>query len=336
MEESRIASGEIVDMHAHVYPEGCFDEVLKAGRSSPWPVRSAACRSPAAAAIPCPHPWRPIWTPACRPWTRPASRLRCCPSAPSTPDGPARPPPGSSTTVWPRCAGNTRTVSASSPRCRGPVPPRSWTNWTGPWVWAPWEPASPPPLPITRSTPRAPGILARGPPAPPAGAGAPDLPAGRSCQRPGGISRRRLPRRDRHGRGQAHPGRRAGRMPRRPRRLVPLRRRPVHGAGPHRPGLPPLREVPAPPEQNTCRQCYYDTVTGSGPALDCARATFGADRLVYGTDEPHVPNARQGRVGRATRSVLAGAGVGDGSQWQRLSAAASCLSLPNTRGCRLI
>jgi predicted TIM-barrel fold metal-dependent hydrolase len=25
--------------------------------------------------------------------------------------------------------------------------------------------------------------------------------------------------------------------------------------------------------------------------LDCARATFGSHRLVYGTDEPHVPNA---------------------------------------------
>ena len=45
------------------------------------------------------------------------------------------------------------------------------------------------------------------------------------------------------------------------------------------------------PPSEYLRQCYYDTVTGSGPALDCARATFGADRLVYGTDEPHVPNA---------------------------------------------
>ena len=39
------------------------------------------------------------------------------------------------------------------------------------------------------------------------------------------------------------------------------------------------------------RRCYYDTATLSGPALDCARATFGAERLVYGTDEPHVPDA---------------------------------------------
>jgi aminocarboxymuconate-semialdehyde decarboxylase len=45
------------------------------------------------------------------------------------------------------------------------------------------------------------------------------------------------------------------------------------------------------------RRCFYDTVCTHGPALDCARATFGADRLVFGTDEPHVPNG--------TRDVLA-------------------------------
>jgi aminocarboxymuconate-semialdehyde decarboxylase len=38
------------------------------------------------------------------------------------------------------------------------------------------------------------------------------------------------------------------------------------------------------------KRCFYDTVCTHGPALDCARATFGADRLVFGTDEPHVPN----------------------------------------------
>jgi len=44
------------------------------------------------------------------------------------------------------------------------------------------------------------------------------------------------------------------------------------------------------PPSEYLRRCWYDTVTVSGPALDCARATFGADRLVFGTDEPHVPN----------------------------------------------
>ena len=48
------------------------------------------------------------------------------------------------------------------------------------------------------------------------------------------------------------------------------------------------------PPSEYLRQCWYDTVTFSGPALDCARATFGADRLVYGTDEPHVPNGSKG------------------------------------------
>ena len=35
------------------------------------------------------------------------------------------------------------------------------------------------------------------------------------------------------------------------------------------------------PPSEYLRQCWYDTVSESGPALDfCARATFGADRLV--------------------------------------------------------
>ena len=42
------------------------------------------------------------------------------------------------------------------------------------------------------------------------------------------------------------------------------------------------------------QRCYYDTACMHGPALDCARATFGSNRLVYGTDEPHVPNATKG------------------------------------------
>ena len=44
-------------------------------------------------------------------------------------------------------------------------------------------------------------------------------------------------------------------------------------------------------------QCFYDTVSTHGPALDCAHATFGPGCLVFGTDEPHVPNG--------TRDVLA-------------------------------
>lgn len=44
------------------------------------------------------------------------------------------------------------------------------------------------------------------------------------------------------------------------------------------------------------RQCFFDTVCTHGPALDCARATFGAGCLVFGTDEPHLPNG--------TRDVL--------------------------------
>lgn len=51
------------------------------------------------------------------------------------------------------------------------------------------------------------------------------------------------------------------------------------------------------PPSQYLRRCFYDTASMHGPALDCARATFGIERLVYGTDEPHVPNA--------TKAVLA-------------------------------
>jgi predicted TIM-barrel fold metal-dependent hydrolase len=43
------------------------------------------------------------------------------------------------------------------------------------------------------------------------------------------------------------------------------------------------------PPSEYFRRCHYDTACAHGPALDCARATFG-QTLVYGTDEPHVPN----------------------------------------------
>jgi aminocarboxymuconate-semialdehyde decarboxylase len=41
------------------------------------------------------------------------------------------------------------------------------------------------------------------------------------------------------------------------------------------------------------RRCYFDTVCAHGPALDCARATWGANALVFGTDVPHVPNTEK-------------------------------------------
>jgi predicted TIM-barrel fold metal-dependent hydrolase len=34
-------------------------------------------------------------------------------------------------------------------------------------------------------------------------------------------------------------------------------------------------------------RCYYDTVCAHAPAYECARASFGAGRLLFGTDEPH-------------------------------------------------
>jgi aminocarboxymuconate-semialdehyde decarboxylase len=44
------------------------------------------------------------------------------------------------------------------------------------------------------------------------------------------------------------------------------------------------------------RRCYFDTACIHGPALECARATWGVDTLVFGTDAPHVPNAEKDTV----------------------------------------
>jgi aminocarboxymuconate-semialdehyde decarboxylase len=45
------------------------------------------------------------------------------------------------------------------------------------------------------------------------------------------------------------------------------------------------------PPSHILKRCYFDTACTHGPALDCARATFGARALLFGTDVPHVPNA---------------------------------------------
>jgi aminocarboxymuconate-semialdehyde decarboxylase len=60
-------------------------------------------------------------------------------------------------------------------------------------------------------------------------------------------------------------------------------------------GYKRYESCPRPPSEYL-RCCFYDTASVHGPALDCARATFGTNALVYGTDEPHVPNG--------TRAVL--------------------------------
>ena len=44
------------------------------------------------------------------------------------------------------------------------------------------------------------------------------------------------------------------------------------------------------------RRCYFDTACSHGPALDCARATWGVNALVFGTDVPHVPNAEKENI----------------------------------------
>lgn len=41
------------------------------------------------------------------------------------------------------------------------------------------------------------------------------------------------------------------------------------------------------------RRCYFDTACAHVPALHCARATWGINTLVFGTDVPHVANTEQ-------------------------------------------
>jgi predicted TIM-barrel fold metal-dependent hydrolase len=43
------------------------------------------------------------------------------------------------------------------------------------------------------------------------------------------------------------------------------------------------------PPSEIMRELYYDTVTMHVPALRCALETVGAERLVFGSDYPHVP-----------------------------------------------
>ena len=50
------------------------------------------------------------------------------------------------------------------------------------------------------------------------------------------------------------------------------------------------------PPSTYLRRCYFDTACTHGPALECARSTWGVDRLVFGTDVPHVPNAEKETV----------------------------------------
>jgi predicted TIM-barrel fold metal-dependent hydrolase len=51
-------------------------------------------------------------------------------------------------------------------------------------------------------------------------------------------------------------------------------------------------DAPHPPSYYLAR-CYFDTACTHGPALDCAHATFGAQALLFGTDVPHVPNSEK-------------------------------------------
>ncbi len=53
--------------------------------------------------------------------------------------------------------------------------------------------------------------------------------------------------------------------------------------------FPECRERAPKPPSVYLRKALYDTVSTHVPALRCACDTFGADRLVFGSDYPHVP-----------------------------------------------
>jgi aminocarboxymuconate-semialdehyde decarboxylase len=57
-------------------------------------------------------------------------------------------------------------------------------------------------------------------------------------------------------------------------------------------GYQRFSRAPHPPSYYL-RRCYFDTACTHGPALDCAHATFGASALLFGTDVPHVPNTEK-------------------------------------------
>jgi predicted TIM-barrel fold metal-dependent hydrolase len=53
--------------------------------------------------------------------------------------------------------------------------------------------------------------------------------------------------------------------------------------------FPECREKIQRPPSEIIRDLYFDTVTMHPPALRCAVDTLGADRLLFGSDYPHVP-----------------------------------------------
>jgi predicted TIM-barrel fold metal-dependent hydrolase len=59
------------------------------------------------------------------------------------------------------------------------------------------------------------------------------------------------------------------------------------------------------------RRCYFDTACTHGPALECARATWGVNALVFGTDVPHVANAEKNTVAALKARAWSDAELGD-------------------------
>jgi len=67
--------------------------------------------------------------------------------------------------------------------------------------------------------------------------------------------------------------------------------------------------APKPPSEYA-RDLVFDTASKHGPAIRCAIDTFGEDRLVFGSDYPHVPGGTQPYL-EALEPFIAGSPAGD-------------------------
>jgi hypothetical protein len=52
-------------------------------------------------------------------------------------------------------------------------------------------------------------------------------------------------------------------------------------------------------------RCYFDTACTHGPALECARASWGVGTLVFGIDVTHVPNTEKETIAGAKSNLVA-------------------------------
>lgn len=75
-------------------------------------------------------------------------------------------------------------------------------------------------------------------------------------------------------------------------------------------GYQRFSSCPEPPSYYL-RRCYFDTACAHVPALHCARATWGVETLVFGSDVPHVPNTEKETLAALRETGWSDAELGD-------------------------